>query len=77
MISAPPAMPPCRAIQPAWASHHFDDHHSPVTGRSSVQPIERIDHYINGRIESERRGCGFEIVVNGLWNPDAIDPGIL
>ena len=58
-------------------SHHFDDHHSTVTGGGSVQPVERIDDDINSGIESERRGCGFEIVVNGLWNPDAIDPGLL
>src|SRR5947207_12444642 len=34
-------------------SHHFDHHHSAVTGGSSVQPVERIDHHINSGIESE------------------------
>jgi hypothetical protein len=42
-----------------------------------VQPIEPIDHDINGGIESERRGCGFKIVVDGFGDADAIDAGLL
>src|SRR5205809_7306205 len=54
-------------------SHHFDDHDAPVTGRGNVQPVERIDYYINGRIESERCRRGFKIVVDSFGNTDAID----
>jgi hypothetical protein len=77
MMSAPPAMPPCSAIQPCVASHHFDDHHSAMTGCSSVQPVECIDYYINRRIESKGRRRGFQIVVDRFRDPDAIDAGFL
>jgi hypothetical protein len=42
-----------------------------------VQPIEPIDHDVNGGIESERRGCGLKIVVDGFGDADAIDASLL
>ena len=59
------------------ASHHFHHHHSPVTCRGSVQSVERIYHHVNGGIESECRGGGFKIVVDRLWDADAIDARFL
>ncbi len=48
-----------------------------MTGRRSVQPIERVHYHIDGRIESERRRRGLEVVVDGFGDTDAIDPGLL
>jgi hypothetical protein len=59
------------------APHYFDHHHSAVTGGGSVQPIEPIDYDINGGIESERRGSGFKIIVDGFGDADAIDTSLL
>ena len=59
------------------APHHFDNHDPPVTCRSGVHSIERIHHNIDSGIESERRCCRFEIVVDGLRDTDAIDAGLL
>src|SRR5438477_2305326 len=58
-------------------SHHFDNHDPPMAGGRSVQPIQRIYHHINGRVETERYRRGFEIVVNRLRYADAVDAGLL
>src|SRR5215469_18404575 len=38
------------------ASHYFDDDDTPMAGRRSVQPIQCVHYYVNGRIETES-GC--------------------
>jgi len=76
IISAPPAMPPCNAIQPAW--------------RPSLRlPLLACDwsrwcvigparhHHVNRRIESECGRRRFQIVVDGFRDTDTIDAGFL
>jgi hypothetical protein len=57
--------------------HHFDDNNAPMAGRRSVQPVQRIHYYVNGRIETERGCCRFKIVVDCLGYADAVDAGLL
>ena len=58
-------------------SHDFDDNDSSMTGRRSVKSIQSIHHDVNSRIETERSRCRFEVVVDGLRDTDAVDPGFL
>ena len=58
-------------------SHDFDDHDAFVAGRSGVQSIERVHHFGDGRIETERHRRRFNIVVDRFWNADAIDARLL
>ena len=59
------------------ASHHFDHHDALVAGGGRVQPIDRIHHHRHRRIESERHGRRFQIVIDRFRNADAIDAGFL
>ena len=77
MISAPPAIPPCNAIHPAWRPITSTTMTRLMAGRRSVQPIQRVHHDINGRIKTEGRRRGFEIVVDRLRDADAVDAGLL
>ena len=58
-------------------SHYFDNHNAPVTDRRGVQSIERVHHHVDRGIESKRRRCRFEVVIDGLRDSDAIDTGFL
>src|SRR4030095_386896 len=58
-------------------SHHFDDNDPPMAGRRSVQPVQRVHYYVDGRIETECGRRRFEIVVDRLRYPDAVYPGLL
>ena len=55
-------------------SHHFNDNDPPMAGRRSVQPIQRVHHNINGRIETERGCRRFEIVVDRFGTPMQLMP---
>ena len=48
-----------------------------MTGRRSVKSIQSVHHDVNSRIETERSRCRFEVVVDGLRDTNAVDPGFL
>src|SRR6266404_170991 len=54
------------------SAHDFDDHHAFVACGSSVQSVERIHHFGDRGIETERHGRRFNVVVDRFWNADAI-----
>src|SRR5438874_5119837 len=58
-------------------SHHFDDNDPPMAGRRSMQPVQRVHYYVNGRIETERGCRRFKIIVDRLRYADAVDAGLL
>src|SRR5947199_389171 len=59
------------------ASHYFDYHDPPVTGGRCVHPIKPVHYDSDSRIESERCRSGLEIVVDCLWDADAINTRFL
>jgi hypothetical protein len=61
----------------SMAPHYFHYHDSLVTRCRCVHSIERIHHDSGSGIESECRRRGFEIVVDGLRNADAINTSFL
>src|SRR4029077_612781 len=48
-----------------------------MAGRRSVKSVQRVHYDINGRIETERGCCRFEIVVDRLRYTDAVDASLL
>src|SRR5262245_20225510 len=62
---------------PSVPSHHFDYNDPSMASRRSVQPVQRVHYYVNGRIETERGCCRFKIVVDRLGYADAVDAGLL
>src|ERR1051326_2022385 len=58
-------------------SHDLDNNDTSMTGRCSVQAVQRVHHDVNSGIETERSRCRFEVVVDSLRNTDAVDPGFL
>src|ERR1051326_3762464 len=58
-------------------SHDLDNNDTSMTGRCSVQAVQRVHHDVNSGIETERSRCRFEVVVDSPRNTDAVDPGFL
>ena len=77
MTWAPPAIPPCNAIQPGMTAHHFQNHDAFVTRCGGVQTVARISDCGDCRIETERARGGFKIVVDRFRNANAIDARFL
>ena len=59
------------------ASHYFDDHDALMTRGRGVQSIQRVHHHADSGIESERHRRRFKIVVDCLWDADAVDASFL
>jgi hypothetical protein len=59
------------------ASHHLEHHDAFVACGSRVQTVERVHHGRYRGVEPEGHGGGFEIVVDGFGDADAINAGIL
>ena len=52
------------------ASHHFEHHDALVARGRRVQPIQRVRHARDSRVEAKGHGGGFEVVINRLGDAD-------
>lgn len=68
------ARDPCVERDPSRvASHELDNHDTMVTRGCRVNAIERFCCDMDSGLESECDVCAVEIVVDGLWDPDAVE----
>ena len=70
ITSPPPAMPACRAIQPAWRPITSSTIDPLVAGGRGVQPVEGVGGAGHGAVEAERERRGRQVVVDRLGHAD-------
>ena len=69
---APPAMPACRAIQPAWRPITSTTSDAVVRLGGGVQPVDRLHRDVDRGVEAEGEVGGAEVVVDRLRHADDV-----